>query len=63
MTSAAESVTTEFGAVDGEELVLVQAIMSIKRIIQQDPPSHEKVQLVSPFPVNIMWCVSAGVLT
>lgn len=38
-----ESVTTEFGAVDGEELVLIQAIMSIKRIIQQDPPSHEKV--------------------
>ncbi|PQQ06646.1 AP3-complex subunit beta-A-like isoform X2 [Prunus yedoensis var. nudiflora] len=35
--------TGEFGSVDGEADILIQAIMSIKSIIQQDPPSHEKV--------------------
>ncbi|CAN6705053.1 unnamed protein product [Malus baccata var. baccata] len=35
--------TGEFGSVDAEADILIQAIMSIKSIIQQDPPSHEKV--------------------
>ncbi|CAL8125514.1 unnamed protein product [Prunus armeniaca] len=35
--------TGEFGSVDGEADILIQAIMSIKSIIQQDPPGHEKV--------------------
>lgn len=38
--------TGEFGSVDGEADILIQAIMSIKSIIQQDPPSHEKVFLI-----------------
>ncbi|KAM6580684.1 hypothetical protein CsatA_004458 [Cannabis sativa] len=33
----------EFGSVDGEANVLVQAIMSIKSIIRHDPLCHEKV--------------------
>ncbi|KAK6227961.1 hypothetical protein SCA6_000301 [Theobroma cacao] len=41
--------TKDFGSGDQEAGVLIQAIMSIKSIIKQDPPSHEKViiQLVS----------------
>jgi hypothetical protein len=35
--------TGEFGSVGGEANILIQAIMSIKSIIQQDPPSHENV--------------------
>ncbi|RXI08942.1 hypothetical protein DVH24_023086 [Malus domestica] len=35
--------TGEFGSVDAEADILIQAIMSIKSIIQLDPPSHEKV--------------------
>ncbi|KAK9282763.1 hypothetical protein L1049_010984 [Liquidambar formosana] len=38
-----ESTTSDFGSVDGEASVLIQAVMSIKAIIKQDPPSHEKV--------------------
>ncbi|PON44747.1 AP-3 complex subunit beta [Parasponia andersonii] len=34
---------SDFGSVDGEANVLVQAIMSIKSIIRPDPLSHEKV--------------------
>ncbi|PRQ59216.1 putative AP complex subunit beta, AP-3 complex subunit beta domain-containing protein [Rosa chinensis] len=35
--------TGEFGSVEGEANILIQAIMSIKSIVQRDPPSHEKV--------------------
>ncbi|PON76333.1 AP-3 complex subunit beta [Trema orientale] len=38
-----EFFASDFGSVDGEANVLVQAIMSIKSIIRQDPLSHEKV--------------------
>ncbi|XP_022765147.1 AP3-complex subunit beta-A isoform X2 [Durio zibethinus] len=38
-----EFLTNDFGSGDQEAGVLVQAIMSIKSIIKQDPPSHEKV--------------------
>uniref|UniRef100_A0A2N9I9F5 AP-3 complex subunit beta n=1 Tax=Fagus sylvatica TaxID=28930 RepID=A0A2N9I9F5_FAGSY len=38
-----EFLSSDFGSVDGEAGVLIQAIMSIKSIIKQDPPSHEKV--------------------
>ncbi|XVE69200.1 hypothetical protein DITRI_Ditri09bG0132500 [Diplodiscus trichospermus] len=38
-----EFLTKDFGPGDQEASVLVQAIMSIKSIIKQDPPSHEKV--------------------
>ncbi|KAE9615050.1 hypothetical protein Lal_00048219 [Lupinus albus] len=33
----------EIRSVDGEEAVLIQAIMSIKSIVQLEPPSYEKV--------------------
>ncbi|XP_050384911.1 AP3-complex subunit beta-A [Argentina anserina] len=35
--------TGEFGSVEGEANILIQAIMSIKSIVQRDPLSHEKV--------------------
>ncbi|KAL6123698.1 hypothetical protein ACLB2K_076217 [Fragaria x ananassa] len=35
--------TGEFGSVEGEANILIQAIISIKSIVQQDPPSYEKV--------------------
>ncbi|XP_024927490.1 AP3-complex subunit beta-A isoform X2 [Ziziphus jujuba] len=38
-----ECFTTVNGSMDGEAGVLIQAIMSIKSIIRQDPLSHEKV--------------------
>ncbi|KAF3433695.1 hypothetical protein FNV43_RR24798 [Rhamnella rubrinervis] len=38
-----EIFTTDFGSVDGEAGVLIQAVMSIKSIIRQDPLGHEKV--------------------
>ncbi|XP_075671235.1 AP3-complex subunit beta-A isoform X2 [Castanea sativa] len=38
-----EFLSSDFGSVDGEAGVLIQAIMSIQSIIKQDPPSHEKV--------------------
>lgn len=43
LSNLAEVMTGEFGSVDGEANMLIQAIMSIKSIIQKDPPSHEKV--------------------
>lgn len=43
LSNLAEVMTGEFGSVDGEANILIQAIMSIKSIIQKDPPSHEKV--------------------
>ena len=42
----AEFLSSDFGSVDGEAGVLIQAIMSIKSIIKQDPPSHEKVSFI-----------------
>ncbi|KAK1571525.1 hypothetical protein Q3G72_018592 [Acer saccharum] len=38
-----DSLTTDVGSENGEASVLIQAIMSIKSIIEQDPLSHEKV--------------------
>ncbi|KAI4299566.1 hypothetical protein L6164_033010 [Bauhinia variegata] len=38
-----EFLSSEIGSTDGEEGVLIQAIMSIKSIIKLDPPSYEKV--------------------
>ncbi|MBA0837696.1 hypothetical protein Goarm_009833 [Gossypium armourianum] len=38
-----EFVTEDFGFEDQEAGILTQVIMSIKSIIKQDPPSHEKV--------------------
>ncbi|XP_058002291.1 AP3-complex subunit beta-A isoform X1 [Hevea brasiliensis] len=38
-----ELLTTEFGSIEGEAGVLVQVLTSIKSIIKQDPPNHEKV--------------------
>ncbi|RXH94470.1 hypothetical protein DVH24_024154 [Malus domestica] len=46
--------TGEFGSVDAEADILIQAIMSIKSIIQQDPPSHEKVPDVRAM---VVWMV------
>ncbi|XP_050210793.1 AP3-complex subunit beta-A isoform X1 [Mercurialis annua] len=40
---AVELLTGDFGSTNEEAGVLVQAITSIKSIIKQDPPSHEKV--------------------
>lgn len=39
----AEFLNKDFGSRDQEADVLIQVIMSIKSIIKQDPPSHEKV--------------------
>ena len=39
----AEVVTGDFGSVEGEANILIQAIMSIKSIVQRDPSSYEKV--------------------
>lgn len=39
----AELLTSEFGSIEGEAGVLVQVLTSIKSIIKQDPPDHEKV--------------------
>ncbi|KAK3005128.1 hypothetical protein RJ639_017852 [Escallonia herrerae] len=38
-----KSLNTEYGYGEGEAIVLIQAMMSIKAIIKLDPPSHEKV--------------------
>ncbi|XP_021768998.1 AP3-complex subunit beta-A-like [Chenopodium quinoa] len=38
-----EFLTSENNALDEEAGILIQAVMSIKAIISQDPPSHEKV--------------------
>lgn len=38
-----EFLTSNVGPTDGESGVLIQAILSIKSIVKQDPPSHEKV--------------------
>ncbi|KAG6671143.1 hypothetical protein I3843_Q012600 [Carya illinoinensis] len=38
-----EFLSSDIGSVEGEAGVLIQAIMSIRSIIKQDPPSHEKV--------------------
>ncbi|XP_021610214.1 AP3-complex subunit beta-A isoform X2 [Manihot esculenta] len=38
-----ELLTSEFGSIEGEAGVLVQVLTSIKSIIKQDPPDHEKV--------------------
>lgn len=38
-----ESLAGETNPVDGEAEILIQAVMSIKSIINQDPSSHEKV--------------------
>lgn len=38
-----ESLTNDFGAVDGDASVLIQAVISIRVIIKQDPPTYEKV--------------------
>lgn len=43
LSNLAEVMTGEFGSVEGEANILIQAIMSIKSIVQRDPPSHEKV--------------------
>lgn len=39
----AEFLCGEIRSVDGEDVVLIQAIMSIKSIVQLEPPSYEKV--------------------
>ena len=41
----AESLNSDIGSVGGEDGVLVQALISIKAIINLDPPRHEKVFL------------------
>lgn len=41
-----ESSISISGNVDGEANVLVQAIMSIKAIIKENPANHEKVSLL-----------------
>lgn len=41
-----EFLSSDIGSVEGEAGVLIQAIMSIRSIIKQDPPSHEKVSLL-----------------
>ncbi|OMO96839.1 hypothetical protein COLO4_15058 [Corchorus olitorius] len=41
--AAIEFLTKDLGSGDQEAGVLIQAIMSIKSIIKQDPPGHEKV--------------------
>ncbi|KAF5467315.1 hypothetical protein F2P56_017149 [Juglans regia] len=38
-----EFLSSDIESVEGEAGVLIQAIMSIRSIIKQDPPSHEKV--------------------
>lgn len=38
-----KSLNNDFGSLDGEAVVLIQAIVSIKAIIKLDPPSHYKV--------------------
>ena len=57
MLNFAEFLT--FGYGDQEAGVLIQAIMSIKSIIKQDPPSHEKVSFSCLFHVKLWLCVSA----
>ena len=39
----AESLASDIGPVDGEASVLVQALISIRAIINLDPSCHEKV--------------------
>lgn len=51
--TVAELFASDFGSVDGEANVLVQAIMSMKSIIKQDPLSHEKVYFFSDFYVDL----------
>lgn len=51
---AAEFFTNDFGSIDGEAGILIQAIMSIKSIINQDPPGHEKVYLSFPFLAKLL---------
>ncbi|KAK8593284.1 hypothetical protein V6N12_045367 [Hibiscus sabdariffa] len=43
MLNFAEFLTKDFGSGDQEADILIQAIISIKSIIKQDPTSHEKV--------------------
>lgn len=43
MITAAESLNTDLISIEEEEHVLVQAVMSIKTIIERDPRNHEKV--------------------
>ena len=52
ISTFAEFFASDYGAIDGEANVLVQAIMSIKSIIRQDPLSHEKVYFFSDFYVD-----------
>ena len=59
MLNFAEFLTKDFGYGDQEAGVLIQAIMSIKSIIKQDPPSHEKVSFSCLFYVKLWPCVSS----
>jgi hypothetical protein len=46
---SADLSTCDPGSANGEAGILIQAIMSIKSIITQDPPTHEKVYCSFPF--------------
>lgn len=41
--NSAGSSNSDFGSLDGEAVVLIQAIVSINAIIRLDPPSYDKV--------------------
>ncbi|KAL2541700.1 AP3-complex subunit beta-A [Abeliophyllum distichum] len=53
-----ESSNGDFASAD-EEAVLVQAINSIKTIIKQDPPSHEKVIVYLVRSLDSIWAPAA----
>lgn len=44
-----EVLSSDFVSVEGEADVLIQAIISIKSVIKQDPLSHEKVFFIFLF--------------
>ena len=48
----AETFTSDFASADGEASVLIQAILSIKSIIRQDPLGHEKVWFLPDFSIK-----------